>query len=79
MPCQDDELFAQGPEQLTPVTPPRLLRNAGASHYQSNAEESAENASELEDKDCQDNAADEVSDKPRGTANSMSMRLSSGG
>jgi hypothetical protein len=35
------------------------------SHDQSNAEESAENASELDDKDNEDYAADEVSGKPR--------------
>ncbi len=64
MPCRDDELFAQGPEQPNPVTPPRPLRDAGASHDQSNAVEPAENASELDDEDDED-AADEVSDKPK--------------
>ncbi len=65
MPCQDDELFAQGPEQPNPVTPPRPRRNAWASHDQSNAEEPAENASELDDEDDEDDAADEVSNKPK--------------
>ena len=65
MPCRDDELFAQGPEQPNPVTPPRPLRNAWASHDQSNAEKPAENASELDDDDDEDDAADEVSDKPK--------------
>ncbi len=65
MPCRDDELFAQGPEQPNPVTPLRPRRNAWASHDQSNAEEPAENASELNDKDDEDDAADEVSYKPK--------------
>ena len=65
MPCRDDELFAQGPEQPNPVTPPRPLRNAWASHDQSNAEKPAENASELDDEDDEDDVADEVSDKPK--------------
>ncbi len=65
MPCRDDELFAQSPEQPNPVTPSRPLRNAGASHDQSNAEEPAENDSELDDEDDEDDAADEASDKPK--------------
>jgi hypothetical protein len=65
MPCRDDELFAQGPEQPNPVTPPRPQRNAGGSHDQSNAKESAENASELDGKDDEGYAANEVSGKPR--------------
>ncbi len=65
MPCRDDELFAQGPEQPNPVTPPRPRYNAEASHDQSNAEESAENASKLDNEDNEDDAADEVSDKPK--------------
>ncbi len=69
MPCRDDELFAQGPEQPNPVTPPRPLHNAGASHDQSNAEEPveepAENDPKLDDEDDEDDEADEASDKPK--------------
>ncbi len=69
MPCQDDELFAQGPEQPNPVTPPRPRRNAGASHDQSNAkepvEEPAGHDSKLDDEDNEDDEADEARDKPK--------------
>ncbi len=71
MPCQDDELFTQGPEQPNPVTPSRLRCNAGASHDQpeSNAEEPveepAENDSKLDNEDYEADEADEASDKPK--------------
>ncbi len=65
MPCRDGELFAQGPEQPNPVTSPRPLRNAWASHDQSNAKESAENDSKLDDEDDEDDAADEARDEPK--------------